>query len=164
MPAKAIEIVVSTKVEEANAIIKSNLFWSMGAGLVPVPFLDIAGIAGVQIKMLFELSKLYGVKFSENRVKSVLASLIGSAGTGGIATGAVASLIKVVPVVGTFGGVLALPVVAGASTYAVGKVFVQHFESGGTFLDFDPAKTKQYFAEQFKEGQKLPADLKEASK
>ena len=114
MPAKAIEIVVSTKVEEANAIIKSNLFWSMGAGLVPVPFLDIAGIAGVQIKMLFELSKLYGVKFSENRVKSVLASLIGSAGTGGIATGAVASLIKVVPVVGTFGGVLALPVVAGA--------------------------------------------------
>ena len=127
-------------------------------------FLDIAGIAGVQIKMLMELSKLYGIKFAENRVKSILAALIGSAGAGSMATGAVASLIKVVPVVGTIGGVLALPIVAGASTYAVGKVFVQHFESGGTFLDFDPARTKQYFAEQFKEAEKLAADLKEASK
>ena len=28
----------------------------------------------------------------------------------------------------------------------MGKVFIQHFESGGTFLDFDPDKVRSYFS------------------
>jgi len=28
----------------------------------------------------------------------------------------------------------------GASTYAIGRVFKQHFEKGGTLEDFDPKK------------------------
>jgi len=40
-------------------------------------------------------------------------------------------------------------------TYGIGKVFVQHFESGGTFLNFDAQKTKDYFKSQFKVGTKL---------
>ena len=52
------------------------------------------------------------------------------------------------------------PIVMGASTYAVGKVFVQHFEMGGTLLDFDPTKTKEFFAREYKEGQKVAADLR----
>jgi len=55
-----------------------------------------------------------------------------------------------------------LPAVAGASTYAVGQVFIQHFESGGTFLDFDPEKVKGYFAEQFEKGKLAVGDLKKA--
>jgi hypothetical protein len=42
-------------------------------------------------------------------------------------------------------------------------VFVQHFESGGTFLDLDPAKVKAYFSEQFERGKKVVADLKPKS-
>jgi hypothetical protein len=38
------------------------------------------------------------------------------------------------------------PAFASASTYAVGKVFIQHFATGGTFLDFDPDKVKAHFA------------------
>jgi hypothetical protein len=47
-------------------------------------------------------------------------------------------------------GILAVPAFAGATTYAIGKVFIRHFESGGTFLDFDPSKAKAYFQQQFK--------------
>ena len=39
-------------------------------------------------------------------------------------------------------------------TYAVGKVFIQHFESGETFLTFYPEKVKAYYAEMFEEGKK----------
>ena len=38
-----------------------------------------------------------------------------------------------------------MPVIAGAA-YAVGKVFIQHFASGGTFLTFDPEKVRAHYA------------------
>ena len=46
----------------------------------------------------------------------------------------------------------AMPAVNGAFSYAVGRVFIRHFESGGTFLDFDADKVRGYFNEQFREG------------
>jgi hypothetical protein len=42
-----------------------------------------------------------------------------------------------------------LPALALASTVAVGRVFLQHFEAGGTLLDFDPEKMKSYFEAEF---------------
>ena len=45
--------------------------------------------------------------------------------------------------------------VGGATTYAVGKVFIEHFESGGTFLDFDPEKMRDHFQELYEEGKQL---------
>jgi hypothetical protein len=47
---------------------------------------------------------------------------------------------------------LTLTVFAGAVTYAIGKVFEQHFESGGTFLDFKAEQYKTYFAQMYQEG------------
>ena len=37
------------------------------------------------------------------------------------------------------------PIVAGAATYALGNVFVKHFESGGTLLDFKPEPVRDFF-------------------
>jgi len=39
-------------------------------------------------------------------------------------------------------------------------VFVQHFESGGTLLDFDPKKMREYFASKLAEGKEVAAKLK----
>ncbi len=47
----------------------------------------------------------------------------------------------------------------GASTWALGKVFIQHFESGGTFLDFKPEEVKEYFKAQFVEGRKMATTM-----
>jgi uncharacterized protein (DUF697 family) len=136
------------KEAKALALVRSNIGWSAGVGLLPMPGLDIAAIAGVQVNMLRQMANIYGVPFTGNLVKSLVVSLI-SGGSSVMLGGAAASLVKGLPIVGTVAGMLTMPVLAAASTWATGKVFIRHFESGGTFLDFDPAKARAYYAEQF---------------
>ncbi len=54
-----------------------------------------------------------------------------------------------------------MPATAGSMTYAVGRVFLQHFESGGTFLNFNPEEVKEHYARLFEEGKKVVAEVKE---
>ncbi len=121
--------------------------------------LDLVGITGVQLNMLRKLSKIYEVPFSEHKVKNILTSLVGGGGSIPVA-GALASLVKLVPIVGHTIGAVSLPISAGAITYAVGKVFQQHFASGGTFLTFDPDKVRDYYAEMLKKGKTVAAGMK----
>lgn len=127
----------------------------MGAGLIPVPFVDLVAISGVQLKMLSQLSKVYGIEFHENTGKALIGSLLGYLLPKGLAGGAVGSLLKAIPVVGPIMGLPSLVVFCGASTYALGRVFLQHFASGGTFLSFDPARVKEHFEREYQEGCKL---------
>ncbi|NJL59719.1 MAG: hypothetical protein HC887_08825 [Desulfobacteraceae bacterium] len=57
-----------------------------------------------------------------------------------------------------------MPASAGAMTYAVGRVFLQHFESGGTFLNFNPEEVKEHYARLFEEGKKVVAEVKNEKK
>lgn len=137
--------------ERAQSISHTGMYCAMGAGLVPIPVFDFVAVTVVQLEMIRRLSNLYGVKFVKHTGKNILASLVGG-GFPSIVSPLVASVVKVVPIVGYTLGAVSMPVIAGATTYAVGKVFVQHFESGGTFLTFDPKAVKAYYAEKLKEG------------
>ena len=139
--------------------VKYHTWASAAMGIVPLPLVDVVGVTAIQLNMLRKLSKYYSIPFSKNVVKNVLGSLLGAV----VPTGAglpLASAAKAVPVIGTAAGVVTLPILAAASTYAVAKVFIQHFASGGTFLTFDPEKVKDYYAAMFKEGQHVASDLK----
>lgn len=149
-----------TRTTEAQGIVKNYLIGSAAAGFIPIPLADMAVIGLVQLKMLHSLANLYEVKFTNELGKSLVASLTGGLAAAGIGRGTLTSLAKAIPLIGQAAAAAALPAVAGASTYAVGQVFIQHFESGGTFLDFDPEKVKAYFAEQFEKGKLVVADLK----
>ena len=151
------------KEDQAMKIVKNGIALSMGGGLIPVPLIDLVGIAGAQSQMLCQLSELYGTPYAEHLAKNIIATLIGSLGTGLLATGVVASVVKSVPFVGSMAGIVSLPIVAGASTFALGKVFIHHFEAGGTLLDFDPDKTKAYFAKQFAEGKLVAGEMTESA-
>jgi uncharacterized protein (DUF697 family) len=144
----------------ADRIIRENMLWAAGGGLIPVPMLDMVAITIVEVKMLKELAEIYNLPFREDQVKSILVSLL--AGIGAPVLGAAISLsvVKLIPAAGYLLGLVAVPGVAAAFTYAVGKVFVQHFASGGTFLDFDPKKVREYFARQFEEGKSVAAKIK----
>tara|TARA_R110002020_G_scaffold207948_1_gene413520 strand:+ start:22 stop:588 length:567 start_codon:yes stop_codon:yes gene_type:complete len=146
------ETTAPSKLSEAEAITNHYVGWAMGAGLIPFPLADLAAITGVQLKMLKEISGVYGVEFSENRGKSIVLSLISSLGSTSLAVSIVGSVAKIVPGVGSFFSFATLPVVAGALTFATGKVFTQHFESGGTFLSFDASGAKNAFAREFQNG------------
>lgn len=146
--------------ERAQKTIRNYMIASMAAGLVPVPAVDVAAITAIQLKMLHTIAGEYSVPFMRDAGKSVVASLIGGIGASSIARGTFGSLVKFIPVVGPLAGAVTLPIVAGAATYAVGKIFVQHFEAGGTFLDFDPEKVRTIFQKHYQEGEKVATDLR----
>jgi len=132
----------------ARAIVKTYTGWASAAGLLPVPVLDASAVIATQIAMLKSLAALYNVPFSRKIVRPLLVSLVNGGGAVVLAAPA-ASLIKFVPVVGSALGMLALPALSSASCYATGRVFIAHFESGGTFLNFDPAAAREFYARHF---------------
>jgi hypothetical protein len=64
--------------EMASKLIERFAIWSGVAGLIPVPVVDVVTVGGLQLQMLRRLSQIYGVPFSENRGKALIASLAGS--------------------------------------------------------------------------------------
>jgi uncharacterized protein (DUF697 family) len=136
----------------AEALIKRHVPYALGAGFVPLPLIDVAAISGVQMKLIAELSTLYGVPFAANQAKAIVAALLGGAGSLSLAAGLLGSLAKLVPGAGYVLGAGAVPLTAGALTYAVGHVFRAHFESGGTLLSFDAAAAKALFMAKVDEG------------
>jgi uncharacterized protein (DUF697 family) len=121
----------------ANKLVKRMSLWAGAAGLIPMPFVDLAAIGGIQIEMLRRLSKLYNVPFSANRGKALIAGLVGTMipASGGIGA---SSLIKGVPLAGVAISAVTMPALSAGASYAIGMAFIQHFDSGGTLLDFEP--------------------------
>jgi len=127
----------------AMTIVRKWSAMSAAVGLIPIPLLDVAGFMALQLQMLKKLSETYNIPFDSQRSKAAVAVLIGGINTAYL-TG---SASKMIPVFGII-SIAAMPAVNGAISYAVGRVFIQHFASGGTFLNFDPAKVRDYFEEQ----------------
>jgi uncharacterized protein (DUF697 family) len=138
------------------------MWWTMGAGLIPIPFVDLAAVSAVQLKMVSSISKIYGVKFDENSGKAIIAALGGSIVPHSLSFGVIGSLIKSIPLVGALAGGPAMALFSGASAWALGRVFIQHFESGGTFLTLDPEKVRGYYKTQLEEGHKVAASVKKS--
>ena len=141
----------------ANKIVNQNMLWAAGVGIFPIPVVDFVGITAVQLKMINDLANLYGIPFRRDVGKSIVASLIASLGAPTLAFGTVGSILKGLPLVGPVLGGLALPGFSAALTYAIGRVFIQHFETGGNMLDFDVEGMRAHFAKAFEEGKEEAA-------
>ena len=137
---------------QALRIINRHMWLAMGVGLLPLPLLDMAALLGLQLRMLRRLSEHYHVPFSRDIVKKLISSLLGAVVPTSLAT-IIGSGLQWVPAVGPVLGVMTMPTFAGATTLAIGKIFMQHFESGGTFLDFEPARVRAYFRQEFEASQ-----------
>ena len=138
----------------SDSIIKKHIVWSMGAGLIPVPFADMIAVSAVQLDMIRQLSKVYGIDFKQTEGKAIITALSSS----GVARlGARAA--KFIPGVGSVLGGVTMSALSGASTYALGEVFKKHFETGGTFLDFDTDRLKKYYNEKFEKGKDIAEQL-----
>jgi uncharacterized protein (DUF697 family) len=140
---------------KADIVITRHFALAVGAGFIPVPVFDFAAITGVQLTMLAQICNIYKQPFSKEAATSIIASLVGGAVTGGEASSlAVSSKLKFIPVVGTAVSWLVTPALAGATTYAIGKVFVRHLETGGSLLTFDGKKMKGYMEKALDEGKR----------
>ena len=97
--ADAAEMTPESRRATAVKLVERFSLWSGAAGLIPVPFVDLATVGGLQIQMLRRLSQIYEVPFSKNQGKSIIAGLAGSMIPATSALGT-ASLMKGVPVFG----------------------------------------------------------------
>jgi uncharacterized protein (DUF697 family) len=113
--------------------------------LIPVPYVDLFAIGGFQLKMIAELCKIHGVLFNNEVGKSLLAALMGSVGSVRLASSISGLLAGTVPVVGIVGSVVAWPAVGYGATWAIGRVFAMHFETGGTLFDFDALRMREHY-------------------
>ena len=86
---------------------------------------------------------LYDVPFERVRVASLVSALFGGWTPYTITVGFVGAAARMAPGVGTVVGIATSIGTSTLATEAIGKIFVQHFEGGGTFLDFEPKKYRQ---------------------
>ncbi|MCX7092608.1 MAG: DUF697 domain-containing protein [Methylobacter sp.] len=150
------------RLDKAHNSIKNYTMGAMTVGLVPLPLIDLAALSAIQLKMVHSAANYYDVPFSKNIAKSIIGSLLGSSIAVTLAM-PVASFIKLIPVLGQSSGTISTALIGSASTYAIGKIFVEHFESGGTFLDFDEEKAKEHFKGLYEEGRAFVASHKAAT-
>ncbi|MCB0598069.1 MAG: DUF697 domain-containing protein [Lewinellaceae bacterium] len=143
---------IEERQQEAQQITRRRTLYAAGAGLIPFPIVDAAALLGIQVLMIRDIAKVFEVDFKEQRVKSFITALVGDA--------AAVGLFKFIPGLGTFFGGASAAAIGAASTYALGGVFTQHFSQGGTLLDFDPVKSREFFEREFEKGKQVVAEIK----
>lgn len=133
---------VAQRREQADRTIQ---YHTIGVGaapfIIPSLLVDLVVVAGVQLNLVRSLARIYEQPFSEQLAKSLIAALAGAS-----VPAAAFGLFNTIPWLGILGAS------AGgvASTRAIGRVFVQHFESGGTFLTFDPDKVRDHYERELR--------------
>ena len=94
-----------------------------------------------------------------NAGKVLASTLIGT--TAGNLLGRLgSSAIKAIPGIGTVLGIGSMAVFAGASTFALGKVFEHHFKEGGNLFDFNVEGMKEKFRDFFKRGKNVAEEMR----
>ena len=139
----------------AKSTIKNAAWWATAAGFIPFTFVDTATIAGVQVKMVYDLCEVYHVPFKKESALAIIASLTGGSLTTFTAKEVGTLGMRNIPVVGYGLTVATQPALAYASTYALGVIFIKHFEAHGSLINFDLEKTNQLFKEQYEKAKGL---------
>ena len=139
----------------ADDIINHHVKWSMGAGMVWVPVIDFVAVGSIQLEMIKQLTKLYGHEFKESQTQAIIAALTSSA-----ISKITLRAVKFIPGVGTLLGGIAMSVMSGASTYALGQIFKNHFEKGGSPIDINSDQIKNKYAEFYEYGKGIIEKLK----
>jgi uncharacterized protein (DUF697 family) len=118
----------------AIAIVERYANWSAVGGAVPIPIVNASALTGLMVRMVKALSDLYGVPFERNRTRSIVIALMGGALPTGFATIATSTLTWFVPGLNVV-GLAVSSVTSGAYARSIGRLFIEHFESGAP-IDF----------------------------
>jgi uncharacterized protein (DUF697 family) len=126
-----------TRDEHARRILKKYAIASGGAGLITAPFASTAALSALHLALIHELAKLYRVEFSKHTARGIVVALGAAFLPGWLGGGLQRRVLERLPFVTSVVGWVAMAGLSAAVTYGLGRVLIQHFESGGTLLDFD---------------------------
>lgn len=156
-------VVIDYRHKLAKTTITNASQWATVAGFIPVVGLDTITISGVQLKMVYDLCEIYKIPFKKEAVLAVVGAALGGSLTTIAATKVAGFGISKIPYIGPVISVLNQPAISFATTYAVGLLFVKHFENNGDLLNFDLDSTKAVFDKEFEKAKALySAQLKNA--
>jgi uncharacterized protein (DUF697 family) len=112
----------------ARRIVDRHKNYAAMGGLVPLPAANIASVTAINLRMVKQLSDLYGVPFQRDRTRSLIIALIAGAVPTGAGLAASSTLMWIIPG-GLVWGLGAAALTAGALTRGIGLVFVDSFEA-----------------------------------
>lgn len=110
------------------------------AGAIPVPWLDLLILPGIQTRMIFHLAQFYGQPLTGKRFLELASSL----GTGMMVRQATREVVKLIPFIGSVAGAT----LAGASTYALGKAFCYYYRAVHQGHVPQSSELRHYYQEQ----------------
>jgi uncharacterized protein (DUF697 family) len=125
----------------ARAIVNRHAKYSAAGGILPLPVLTLAGVTAIIVRMVKMLSDLYGVPFERDRARAIILGLVGGTMPTGFGAVTASTLMYIAPG-GNLIGLAVSSITAVACTRRIGRVFVEHFESGATLLDFPAAEAR----------------------
>lgn len=137
---------------QVASLLRSYALGSSGAALVTDSFLSSAAIAALHLALIRDLAAAYNVEFSKESARGISLAL-GVAFVPGWLGGEVQrSILRVLPVVTGVVGVIVVAGMSAAVTYALGRTVIEHFEAGGTLVDFDVKRLHQAVENLFNSG------------
>ncbi len=136
---------------DVDQIIINHAWFATLPGFVPVPVLDTLAIMAVNVDMVKQLANHYNVDFERERGKSIVVAIFNTI-LGRLPGYAIRSAIKNVPIIGWISGGATMSSFAFLTTYATGRVFEEHFKTGGTLENLNPQSIQQFYQEQFEKG------------
>jgi uncharacterized protein (DUF697 family) len=126
------------------------------AGAIPIPWVDLLILPGIQTRMIYHLARLYGQPLTGQRFLELASTL----GMGLVVRQAVREVAKVIPGVGSVvGGSL-----AGSSTYALGKAFCYYYSAVLAGHVPKAEDLRHYYQEQVKHAEQLWKSLRAKAK
>lgn len=145
---KSTEVLEDPRHQVAIKTLKKWSNWSTVSGLVPIPLADLALVGGIQIKLISSLCKIYGVPFRKEAAKAVLNGVIGGGAIAFSSKYLAKLLVKNIPVVGFAVHLVTQQAISYAATYAIGLVFIRHFEKNGNLSNLNLELAKKDFEAQ----------------
>jgi uncharacterized protein (DUF697 family) len=125
-PAQAGRHVASRRLQARKIVERHKMYAAMG-GFFPLPIVNVAGVTTIIMRMVKQLSDLYGVPFERDRTRAIIIGIMGGAVPTGLGTVAASTLVFAVPG-SALVGLAVSAVTAGALTRGIGLVFLEHFE------------------------------------
>jgi uncharacterized protein (DUF697 family) len=135
--------------ELAKNTVSNSAQWATAAGFIPFSFVDTAAIAALQLKMVHDLCQIYQTPFKKEVVVGIIASVTGGSLTTFGASKIAEMGIRNIPYIGSALSLVTQPALSYATTYALGMLFISHFEGNGVLANMNVDSAKKIFDQQY---------------
>jgi uncharacterized protein (DUF697 family) len=117
------------------------------AGAIPIPWVDLLILPGIQTRMIYHLGRLYGQPVSAEH----FLQMAGALGMGLLVRQAIREVTKFIPFFGSVAGAA----LAGTATFALGKAFCFYYSNVLKGRVPTPEELKAYYQEQLAQAERL---------